>query len=139
MKQRFYVDSCIWRDFFEERKDCFRPLGEFAFLFLKYCKKNNCVIIYSEMILKELAVFYGMKKTLYLLETAKEWCQLIKAEISEDQVAEAEKIKQKFEVPFGDALHAVIARDRKAVFVSRDLHFERLKEFVECLKPEEII
>ena len=44
MKRRFYLDTCIWRDYYENRSDNFRPLGEWA-LFL--INKINQAKIYS--------------------------------------------------------------------------------------------
>ena len=37
-----------------------------------------------------------------------------------------------------DILHAVLARDNKAVLVTRDFHFETLQDIVEIKAPEEI-
>lgn len=31
---RFYLDACIWGDYWENRSDNFRPLGEWAFRYL---------------------------------------------------------------------------------------------------------
>jgi len=42
-------------------------------------------------------------------------------------------------VPFFDALHAVLARDNKAIMVTRDKHFDELLDITKYKKPEEII
>ena len=33
--KRYYFDTCIWRDYFEDRKDKFRALGDLAFYLIK--------------------------------------------------------------------------------------------------------
>ena len=50
----YYLDSCIWIDFIENRFDGLNPLGEYAFLFLKKCEKDNDTILYSQHIIVEL-------------------------------------------------------------------------------------
>ena len=42
-------------------------------------------------------------------------------------------------VPRGDAIHAIIARDYELILITRDKHFQNLKDIAECYKPEEII
>ena len=52
--QKFYVDTNIWLDYFQNRSDGLRPLGEFAFLFFKKCIENKHTLIYSDLIENEL-------------------------------------------------------------------------------------
>lgn len=52
---------------------------------------------------------------------------------------EAKDIAKKRNLPKGDTLHAIIARDNKAILVSRDKPFKKLKDFCIVVKPEEII
>ncbi len=135
MRKRFYVDTSVWRDYFEDRSDGVRPLGEFAFQFLKKCEKNESVVLYSEAVISEFERFP---------EFIKEFQDSFRVSIaivlvSEKQVAESEAIANKKAVPFGDALHAVLARDNNAMLVSRDRHFEELQEIVECCVPEKVI
>ena len=35
MVEKYYLDTCIWRDYFENRSDKFRPLGDWAFSLIK--------------------------------------------------------------------------------------------------------
>ncbi|MDO8627001.1 MAG: PIN domain-containing protein, partial [Candidatus Diapherotrites archaeon] len=37
-----------------------------------------------------------------------------------------------------DVLHAILAKDNNAILVSRDWHFEELRDLVEIKKPEDI-
>jgi len=59
MQKRFYVDTAIRRDYFEDRKDSIRPLGEFAFQFLKCCGAEGCLVLYSEFVVYELRKDYS--------------------------------------------------------------------------------
>jgi hypothetical protein len=51
---RYYVDTCIWLDLLEDRTDGLRPLGEFAFQFIKKAMRHGDTIIYSSLVLGEL-------------------------------------------------------------------------------------
>ena len=62
MGEKFYLDTAIWRDYFEDRKDGIRPLGEFAFQFLKNCEKKGCKVLYSELVVYELKRDYSDEK-----------------------------------------------------------------------------
>jgi len=59
--------------------------------------------------------------------------------MSEKQVKEAATLSNKLKIPFGDALHGVLARDNDAVMVTRDRHFRKLKDKVIIKKPEDLI
>jgi len=59
--------------------------------------------------------------------------------ISESQIKESAILCKKKEVAFGDALHAVLARDNKAIMVTRDKHFIELNHIAEIKKPEDLI
>lgn len=64
---------------------------------------------------------------------------IIKIETNENQAKEAFKLKIKLNIPFGDALHAILARDNKATLISRDKHFYELTKEVNIKKPEDLI
>lgn len=58
--------------------------------------------------------------------------------ITDKQVNEARKIAREREVPKGDTLHAVLARDNNGVVITRDQHFDLLQDIVKSLMPEEV-
>ena len=64
---------------------------------------------------------------------------LEKVEIKEHQVKEAAKLSKKHNIPFGDALHGILARDNNAIMATRDHHFEQLSDIVSVKKPEDLI
>ncbi|MEW6295646.1 MAG: PIN domain-containing protein [Candidatus Diapherotrites archaeon] len=139
MQKRFYVDTSVWLDYYGDRKDGIRPLGEFAFKFFKHCNENNCKVFFSDFVLFELKEFFPEKEIKILFSVIKKNL-LMKVSVSEKQLMEANKIKKVFkEIPLNDIIHAIMARDSNAVLISRDKHFEDLSAIVECRPPEEII
>lgn len=134
MQKSFYLDTSIWRDYFEDRTDGIKPLGEFAFQFLKKCAANNCIIIYSSITLFELKDFSER-----LQETSDAFgLALIEAKLSKEQYDEADIAFRQRGLPANDVLHAIISRDNKAILVTRDKHFQELLDIVEPAAPEEI-
>jgi len=133
----FYLDTAIWRDYFEDRKDNLRPLGEFAFRFLKNCERNGCIVLYSEAVVQELETYFSKGKVTEVFSSFTEF--LREVPISDAQISKARKIVTRIEgTHLKDALHAILARDNGAVMVARDRHFDVLVDFVEVAKPEDI-
>jgi hypothetical protein len=137
MKQRFYLDTAIWRDYFEDRKDNLQPLGEFAFQFLKNCEKQGCEILYSQLVVQELNKRFSAEQVERGFESYKQI--LREVYLSPQQLAEARKLNiQLKDTHTSDITHAILARDNGAIMITRDRHFEALEKIVENLKPEEV-
>lgn len=138
MQQKFYLDTAIWRDYFEDGNDGLRPLGEFAFRFLKNCGKKKCIVLYSEAVVHELRKDYSEDKIKQVFSPFKDF--LAEVGISFEQYAEARNLaKQEKNSHEADILHAIIARDNNSILVTRDAHFDCLRDIVEIRMPEEII
>jgi predicted nucleic acid-binding protein len=58
---------------------------------------------------------------------------------SELQKKEAKTIAKQRNIPEGDALHAVLARDSDAILITRDRHFLLLIDICLSRKPEELL
>jgi len=137
MAQRFYLDIAIWRDYFEDRRDGLRPLGEFAFQFLKNCEKKGCRVLYSGLVVQELKSDYSRERVAEVFSSFKHF--LVKVPISNEQISEARRISLSIkETHHKDVIHAILARDNCAVMITRDRHFDDLTNFVEVAKPEDI-
>lgn len=137
MPQRFYLDTAIWRDYFEDRRDGIRPLGEFAFQFLKSCERNGCEVLYSGLVVQELKSDYSKERVAEVFSSFRHF--LVEVPISNGQISEARKISSSVKgTHLKDALHAILARDNKAVMVARDWHFGPLEYLVKIAKPEDI-
>ena len=136
-RKKFYLDTSVWRDYFEDRSDGLKPLGLFAFEFLEKCKNRNWTIFISPKIEQELAKDYSQDKindcfSRYLAVIIK-----IQPTIKELKVAQKIWIKTNKRFPMGDIIHSVLAKNRNAILISRDWHFKDLN-LVESEFPEEI-
>ena len=138
MCKRFYVDTSVWRDFLEDRSDGLKPLGEFAFQFLKKCLKEKAQVVFSGIVLKELLPVFSEAEIAKRLFEFKEI--IVDIDCSSAQKREAVNfwLKTGKRFPYSDVLHAIIARDNNAVLVSRDRHFWEIG-IVECVLPEEAL
>ncbi len=139
MKKKFYLDTAIWRDYFEDRKDGLRPLGEFAFQFLRECKRGGNELLVSDTVIFELEAGVSKEQVKEIFSRFKKIIRKITA--NDEQVSEARKEwnKRNRVLPFKDVLHAIIARDNNAVLVTRDNHFfDLLTSIVEVRRPKEI-
>ncbi len=135
---RYYLDSCIWRDYFENRSDRFRPLGDWALDLIKKIIHDEDIILYSDLIETELQGTYSEKeiKSLFYI-VPKEI--LVKVNSSPKQLKEAVLYSKKFNLPKKDALHAILASDNDAILVTRDKHFYDIWKELIIKKPEDLI
>jgi len=137
-QKRFYIDTSIWRDYFEGRGDGIRPLGEFAFQFLRNCIENECLVLCSNLVVSELRKEYSEEKLLEAFSYVGKF--LVRIGISDSQINEAKRKASCLpETHYSDVLHAIVARDSGAVLIARDCHFECLGNLVDIMKPEEVI
>lgn len=128
---RFYVDSCIWLDYLENRKDNFRPLGEWAFNFFKFCIDNRYDLLISQLVIDEV-------NSHFKVDLKKDF-NLIQVDISKDQINLAIKIAKKKKLYYADILHAILAKENNAIMITRDKHFFDLVDIVDVKKPEDLI
>ena len=138
-KKRFYIDTSIWRDYYENRSDKFRPLGDWALRFINKVLENGDYILYSNFVIEELKVKYCEEEINKILEIVSKRNLLLKVDISGFQAKEAAVISKQRNVAFGDGLHAILARDNNAIMITRDKHFLELTDISEVKKPEELI
>ncbi len=140
MARKFYLDTAIWRDYFEDRGDGIRPLGEFAFGLLKYCMDKHIAVIVSDAVHFELEKDYPKERIESLFSYFKDI--IIEIQLSRKQYIEAEKLWLKLEktIPINDIRHAVVAKDSNAIMITRDNHFNTISEHlgIEVKKPEDI-
>jgi len=135
--KKYYLDTCIWRDYFENREDRFRPLGEWAFRLIKKIVGEGNLILYSELIINELRGFYSEKEIKDIMGIVPSNF-LIEVK-TRNYVKKAFELSKKVKIPKSDAFHAILAKDNKAVLVTRDKHFHELYKEVTIMKPEDLI
>jgi len=137
MTSKYYVDTAIWRDLHENRKDKSKNLGELAFESFKKIRSNKGKIVYSDFVVEELSRAYDKQTIDKLFKGESELLE--KVEISKEQIKEAVDLSKDLKIPFGDALHSVLARDNDAIMITRDHHFRKLKDKITIKKPEDLI
>ncbi len=137
MAEKYYIDSSIWVDYYEDRKDPSKDIGEFAFKLLCKLLASKSKIVVSTFLLRELETVYSLDKIKGITRPFEKLME--KVDVSDNQREEAKKIAYERGIPKGDVIHAILARDNNAILVSRDKHFQLLKDICEVVKPEEII
>ncbi len=138
MTQKYYLDTSIWLDFFEKRNEPNLPKGDWAHELLDKITKNNNKVIYSDIVILELGVVdYQPHEIEKLFEKIRPI--LIFAESTEKQARKAKDLASKRDIPKGDALHALIARDNKATLVTLDNHFKKLLDIIKPKRPQDLI
>mgnify|MGYP001767400808 CR=1 FL=1 len=135
---RYYIDTCIWMDLLEGRKDYDGgSLSEKAFNLILDIKARGDRIIVTEQILQEFSRYYSPEEIKSMLSPFSRIIERLNN--SPDQIIEAKKISSERNVPFGDALHTITARDNSLILVTRDAHFRILSDISEPYTPEELV
>jgi len=135
---KYYIDACIWRDYFEDRNDRFRPLGEWALRLINKIIKDEGIFVFSDHLTNELLKEYSFGELKRKLEFIPKNL-ILEIKYAYDRAREANKIKKVLGVPFGDAMHVVLARDTNAILITRDNHFIKLDNYCEIRKPEDLL
>lgn len=138
MAEKYYFDTSIWLDFFENRSEPNLPKGAWAHKLLNKITEEDNKIIYSDMVILEFgASGYQPHEIEKLFEKIKPI--LVFVESTEKQAGKAKDLSLKRSIPKGDALHAILARDNKAVLVTLDNHFKKLLDIAKPNRPQDII
>lgn len=137
MEPIFYIDTAIWIDCYENRKSGDLDIGKITLEFFKHMLVSKYKILISKVLIRELEKRYSLEQIRGMMKIYE--TQLIKVSESTAQIYEAKIIAEERRVPPGDVLHAILARDYNAIMISRDNHFQRLKDICIVEKPETII
>ena len=140
-KKRYLLDTCIWRDFYEDRfGKKGRYLGQYANdLFMKIIK-NKEKIYFSVSLVKELSIKYSDREIFNMLNILFLTKSLIRIEVTKIESNEARILSKERNLPFTDCLCAVQARNHKTILVSQDKHIlKNLLDIAITKRPEQII
>jgi len=138
MTDKYLIDTSIWVDVYDDRKGFNdEPLGDYALNLLVNIKAKEEIVVITDLLLAELSMNYSMAQINGMFKPFEKITEKIIA--TENQRAEAKKIAIERNVPRGDALHAIMARDNNLILISRDKHFKQLIDISKYKKPEEII
>ena len=140
MAKKYWLDTCIWRDFYEDRfSKAGNPLGKYASDAFIKIMKNKEVIPNSESLVWELKKDYDEKDINDMLNILFLSKVLIRVEITKEEHLEACNLSEQRKIPFVDCLNAIEARNHKAIVVSQDEHFTKnLSNVVKVIKPQDI-
>ena len=100
---------------------------------------KDWVIFYSDIVVKELKRLGYSDYEISALFSMVKPDHLKRLHATKEQCIEARRLALQRAVPFGDVLHAVLARDYNLRFVSRDKDFQKLKDVTITKIPEELI
>ena len=138
MAEEYIIDTSIWVDLYEDRKDYNNePLGDYAFKLLVKIKAKGSFIVLTDFLIKELETLYSVAEINGMFKPFEKIIKKIIA--TEKQREESKKIAKERDVPAGDALHAIVARDNDLILVTRDRHFRKMEDISKHYKPEELI
>jgi len=141
MQTTYFLDTCIWIDFYENRvSKTGAPLGRYAKqLFIKILK-NKDIILLSDTILFELRQRYEDIEITNLLQWIDKLGSLIKIDIRKEDYLEASKLSKERNLPKNDCLNAIQSRNNRAILISQDRHFfNDLSDITKAKKPQDII
>lgn len=140
--ERILLDTNIFLDFYWNRKDSVKPLGEFAFKLIQEAIGCKYFVLSCKSIIEEIKNVSGLsdeevhENILKGLEKANKFEIL---EESSEQVQKAKELSNLKQMPLCDALIVILAKETNAIIISRDIHFQRILDSVEVLKPEELV
>lgn len=131
--ENFYPDTSIWLDVYEKRG----KNGELSLRLFSKIIKENLHIHYSDLNVKELKNLGYASEISKIFDVFK--LNLRKVHIYKKQIDEANKISKAKNVPRKDVLQAILCRDNFLQLISRDRHFERLRDITIAKLPEDFI
>ena len=138
---KYFVDTCVWRDFYEDRKSFSgRDLGKEAATFFQKVIADKNVVLFSESLIDELKIEYSFLEIEQMLKTLSLIGLLKRIDIKKEEFIEAKNLSKSRNLPFVDCLNAVQARNHRAMLISQDKHILRnLADMVVAKRPSEII
>ena len=138
MLEKYYLDTSIWMDLYENRKGYSNePLGEYALKLISLIKMKKATLIITDILIRELEMNYSVEEINGMMKPFENNTEKIIT--TKEQRDDAEKIAKERKIPRGDVLHAVLTRDYHLILVTRDKHFRVLEDICEHHKPEDFI
>lgn len=137
---RYYLDTCIWRDYVEERVGKKgRLLGINAQrLFLKIISQK-ATLYYSKTLLREIRLSPLHQDILEFMDFVSKVTTLVFLPELPSDLSYAKNRAKLLDIPLADVLHALLAGRHGAVLVTTDPDFDQLKDLSEIKKPEELL
>ncbi len=135
MPNLFYFDTAIWIDFFEKREE----RGEKALKLIIKILIRKDIILYSDLVTEELKGMGYKQNDIYEIFKIVKPDSIRKIHVYKKQLGDAKKLAFERDIPKRDVLHAMLARDNNAILITRDWHFQKIKDISIPHLPEEFI
>ena len=137
MVEKYYIDASIWIDLYEDRLGYNKePLGDYAWKLFSLIKAKNNKIVISDFLIRELEMNYSLEEINGMIKPFENILE--KVFLNKGQKDEAKKIAEERNIPPGDVIHAIIARDNNFILITRDKHFRQLEDISKHHKPENL-
>jgi len=133
--EEFYLDTSIWLDFYEKRGEN----GESALKLIEWVVRENKVILYSDIVIKELKKLGYSQEEIYEIFTIAKPDNIRKVHVYKEYIREADKISSEKNIPLADTLHAILTRENNAHLISRDEDFNKIRYITIAKSSEEFI
>jgi predicted nucleic acid-binding protein len=136
--KKYYIDTSIWIDLYENRKGFNNePLGDFAWKLFASIKASENKLVISDFLIRELESNYSIEEINGMIKPFEDIIERVF--LIKTQKDEAKKIALERNLPPGDVIHAIISRDNNLILITRDKHFNELVDISRSYKPEELI
>ncbi|MFH1133008.1 MAG: PIN domain-containing protein [Nanoarchaeota archaeon] len=134
---KFYLDTNIWMDFLADRSEGTRLFGAWTLSFLRRCIMRGDTILLSDVVIAELGHYYPPSTISQEMAPFRKRMEMLWA--TTFQWETASRLSKERKIPIVDAAHAILAKECKAILVSRDHHFLNVSDIVEIGKPENLL
>lgn len=141
MTKKYYVDTCIWRDYYENRKNLKgKDIGEIASrMFIKILIGKE-LIVCSELVIRELRKDYDDLIINQIFSIFMRTNKLENVDIDNNDIIMAKNISRERKTSFPDTLHAVLSRKSFSELVTRNIKdFKNLNDITHIIRPEELL
>jgi len=135
--KKLYVDTNIWIDYWKDRKSGFLPLGDFAMQMFNRVYDCEFTVLISDQIISELKDNLGLE-FYWRLKPFKDIDKLLMLHPNANLILAAKYLTRNRKIHFSDSLHACFAKKENAILVTRDNHFEQVRDIINICYPEEL-
>lgn len=136
MTPRIYVDTNVYKDLFEGRKDRFRDLGEFALFTFRQVREGKYQLVVSDWVIEEFKRYCDEQVINRFLDDFKQE-QVIRIVKTQEDEQKAQKLSSN---NYSDALHVVLAKKGDCIYlVTQNIkHFAEFSDLIEVVLPESL-
>ncbi|HLD42680.1 MAG TPA: PIN domain-containing protein [Candidatus Nanoarchaeia archaeon] len=135
MQNIYYLDTSIWIDIHLKRGHN----GEAAKKLMEKIILGNHLVLYSDSVVTEFKKLGLQEHEIHQLLSIAKPDNIKRTSATKREIEEAKRLAMQRDVPMRDALHAVIARNHGTQLVSRDRHFDRLRDITKAKLPENLL